>query len=211
MIRPYGIIPAMVTPLHQDETLNENALRRLVNYLIEAGVHGLFALGSQGEFWAFDPAEKRRILEIVVDEAEGVNQLQCRRRRPRVVAATAHRLAGEQRQRRSQALAAPQHRVDHGLSQRRGRVDRLQTPGEVEVDLFHECGQEGRCAFGLCRRLGHGRIVTAITIRGAGSRLRRRRWHMMAAMSALRGDLAMLIERGGLIMLPLLALIFCAM
>ena len=71
MFKPYGIIPAMVTPLHDNEALNESALRRLVNHLIESGVHGLFATGSQGEFWAFDPEEKRRILEVVVDEAGG--------------------------------------------------------------------------------------------------------------------------------------------
>jgi 4-hydroxy-tetrahydrodipicolinate synthase len=71
MLKPYGIIPAMVTPLNDDETLNESALRRLVNYLIDGGVHGLFVLGSQGEFWAFDPGEKRHVLETVVDEAGG--------------------------------------------------------------------------------------------------------------------------------------------
>ena len=71
MLKPTGIIPAMVTPLNSDETLNVGALRRLVNYLIDGGVHGLFALGSQGEFWAFDAQEKRHILETVVDEAGG--------------------------------------------------------------------------------------------------------------------------------------------
>jgi 4-hydroxy-tetrahydrodipicolinate synthase len=71
VIRPHGIIPALVTPLHEDETLNEAALRRLVRHLIEGGVHGLFVQGSQGEFWAFDPEEKRRILEAVVEEAGG--------------------------------------------------------------------------------------------------------------------------------------------
>lgn len=71
MTIPHGIIPAMVTPLHEDESLNEAAMRKLVNHLIDGGVHGIFALGSQGEFWAFDSAEKRRILEIVVDEARG--------------------------------------------------------------------------------------------------------------------------------------------
>jgi 4-hydroxy-tetrahydrodipicolinate synthase len=60
-----------VTPLHEDERLNEAALRRLVKHLIEKGVHGLFVLGSQGEFWAFNPEEKRRILEAVVEEAGG--------------------------------------------------------------------------------------------------------------------------------------------
>jgi 4-hydroxy-tetrahydrodipicolinate synthase len=71
MLKPRGIIPAMVTTLNEDETVNEAALRRLVNYLIDGGVHGLFALGSQGEFWAFDAPEKRRILEVVMDAAGG--------------------------------------------------------------------------------------------------------------------------------------------
>lgn len=66
-----GIIPAMVTPLDQNEKLDETALRRFVNYLIEGGVHGLFPMGSQGEFHAFSPDEKRLVWEIVLDEAAG--------------------------------------------------------------------------------------------------------------------------------------------
>ncbi len=71
MLKPHGIIPAMVTPLDENEELNEAALRRLVNHLIEGSVHGLFAIGSQGEFWAFSLEEKRRILEVVVEETQG--------------------------------------------------------------------------------------------------------------------------------------------
>jgi 4-hydroxy-tetrahydrodipicolinate synthase len=69
--QPHGIIPAMVTPLNDDESLDEPALRRLVNHLIAAGVHGLFAVGSQGEAYALTPEEKRRVIEIVIDEARG--------------------------------------------------------------------------------------------------------------------------------------------
>ena len=68
MIIPHGIIPAMVTPLTKKDTLNEPALRRLTNYLVENGVHGVFATGSQGEFWAFSEQEKCRVWEIVVEE-----------------------------------------------------------------------------------------------------------------------------------------------
>jgi 4-hydroxy-tetrahydrodipicolinate synthase len=68
---PYGIIPAMVTPLTAEDELNEGALRRLTGHLIDGGSHGLFAVGSQGEFWAFSAEEKRRIWEIVVDETAG--------------------------------------------------------------------------------------------------------------------------------------------
>ena len=68
MLAPFGIIPAMVTPLMRDDAINEPALRKLTNYLIEGGVHGVFAMGSQGEFWAFSAEEKRRVWEIVVEE-----------------------------------------------------------------------------------------------------------------------------------------------
>ncbi|OGO09860.1 MAG: 4-hydroxy-tetrahydrodipicolinate synthase [Chloroflexi bacterium RBG_13_68_17] len=68
---PYGIIPAMVTPLTAEDQINERALRRLTNHLIDGGSHAVFAIGSQGEFWAFSADEKRRVWEIVVDEAAG--------------------------------------------------------------------------------------------------------------------------------------------
>ncbi len=71
MLRPYGILPAMVTPLDAQERVNEAALRRLVRHLLAGGVHGLFVLGSQGEFYAFTPDEKRRVLEVVLDEVDG--------------------------------------------------------------------------------------------------------------------------------------------
>ncbi|MGC9522678.1 MAG: 4-hydroxy-tetrahydrodipicolinate synthase [Anaerolineae bacterium] len=66
-----GIIPAMVTPFHADESLNLNALRQLVDFLIEAGVHGLFPTGSQGEFYALTPGERQRIWDVVVESADG--------------------------------------------------------------------------------------------------------------------------------------------
>jgi 4-hydroxy-tetrahydrodipicolinate synthase len=71
MLKPYGIIPAMVTPLTREDELNESALRRLTNYLVGNGVHGVFATGSQGEFWAFSAKEKQRTWEIVVEETNG--------------------------------------------------------------------------------------------------------------------------------------------
>ena len=69
MKTPYGIIPAMVTPLTKDDQVNASALRRLTSHLIDGRVHGLFAVGSQGEFWALSAGEKRLVWEIVVEEA----------------------------------------------------------------------------------------------------------------------------------------------
>lgn len=71
MLAPFGIIPAIVTPLTKDDKINEPALRKLTNYSVEGGVHGLFAMGSQGEFWAFSAEEKQRVWEIVVGETRG--------------------------------------------------------------------------------------------------------------------------------------------
>lgn len=65
-----GIITAMVTPLSEDG-INEAATRKLVNKLINDGVHGLFVLGTNGEFYAFSEAEKLALVKIVVDEAAG--------------------------------------------------------------------------------------------------------------------------------------------
>ena len=65
---PKGIIPAMVTPLDDQGRINEGALRKLTNHLIDGGVHGLFPVGSQGEFFSLTFEHKREAIRIVVDE-----------------------------------------------------------------------------------------------------------------------------------------------
>ena len=66
-----GIIVPMVTAFNADESLDETALRRIANYLIESGVHGLFPAGSQGEFYALTSDERKRVADVVIDEADG--------------------------------------------------------------------------------------------------------------------------------------------
>jgi 4-hydroxy-tetrahydrodipicolinate synthase len=66
-----GIVPAMVTPFTRDEQLNEPALSKLVDRLVNDGVHGVFVLGSQGEYYALDADEKRRAIEVTVEAAAG--------------------------------------------------------------------------------------------------------------------------------------------
>ena len=68
--QPRGIIPAMVTPVTSDGKINVEALRKLTNYLIKGGVHGLFPVGSQGEFYALTFEEKKRVIEVVVEETK---------------------------------------------------------------------------------------------------------------------------------------------
>jgi 4-hydroxy-tetrahydrodipicolinate synthase len=68
---PKGIIPAMVTPIDAAGRINESAVRKLTNHLIDGGVHGLFPVGSQGEFFALTFEQKKETIRIVVDETRG--------------------------------------------------------------------------------------------------------------------------------------------
>lgn len=66
-----GIIPPILTPMFDDESINEHELRHQVNRMVDAGAHGIFAFGTNGESYALTPEEKKRILGIVVEEAGG--------------------------------------------------------------------------------------------------------------------------------------------
>ncbi|UFT98780.1 4-hydroxy-tetrahydrodipicolinate synthase [Radiobacillus kanasensis] len=68
---PKGIISAMLTPFHEDQTIDEQTTRRQVNRLIDNGIHGLFILGTNGEFFNMDEDEKVEFAKIVVDEVKG--------------------------------------------------------------------------------------------------------------------------------------------
>ena len=66
-----GIFPYIVSPVDPDGTIRERVLRDLVNYLVNAGVHGITPLGSTGEFYYLSWEQKKRIVEIVLDEVNG--------------------------------------------------------------------------------------------------------------------------------------------
>ena len=67
----HGVFPYLVSPVAPDGAVLEAELRRLVDHLVDAGVHGLTPLGSTGEFAYLDAAQRRRIVEVVVDQARG--------------------------------------------------------------------------------------------------------------------------------------------
>lgn len=71
MFQPKGIITPILTPLTQDEKFNEHEMRNQINRLIKAGVSGIFALGTNGEFYALTEEEKIKILEVAVEEVNG--------------------------------------------------------------------------------------------------------------------------------------------
>jgi 4-hydroxy-tetrahydrodipicolinate synthase len=66
-----GVFTPNMTPLDARGEINEAELRRYVDWLIAHGVHGLYPNGSTGEFTRFTPEERRRIVEIMCDQARG--------------------------------------------------------------------------------------------------------------------------------------------
>jgi 4-hydroxy-tetrahydrodipicolinate synthase len=63
-----GVLPAMVTPFHEDGSLDLEAGKRLARQLIEGGSHGLVVFGTTGEGATLSDEEKLALLRAVRDE-----------------------------------------------------------------------------------------------------------------------------------------------
>ena len=66
-----GVVPYLPTPLTPGGEVDVEALQRLCDHLIAAGVHGLTPLGSTGEFAYLDFAAKERVVAATVEAAAG--------------------------------------------------------------------------------------------------------------------------------------------
>jgi len=71
MFKPEGVYVAMLTPFSEDGSINEEEMRRIVDFVIEAGVHGLFPVSTVGEYIHMTEEEKVGLMEIVVDQSGG--------------------------------------------------------------------------------------------------------------------------------------------
>jgi 4-hydroxy-tetrahydrodipicolinate synthase len=67
----HGVFPYLVSPLDEAGNVKAEVLARLCDDLIGAGVHGLTPLGSTGEFAYLNRAQRRRVVEVVVEAAAG--------------------------------------------------------------------------------------------------------------------------------------------
>jgi 4-hydroxy-tetrahydrodipicolinate synthase len=66
-----GVIVPVGTPLAAGDRVDEDGLRRLTRYLLNAGVHGILVNGSMGGFAFLTDDEQERSLSIVLDEVSG--------------------------------------------------------------------------------------------------------------------------------------------
>ena len=66
-----GIIVPLLTPVNEDESINNDALERLINYVIEGGVNAIFVMGSSGEFARFDTDFRFQTIRAAVEIVNG--------------------------------------------------------------------------------------------------------------------------------------------
>jgi 4-hydroxy-tetrahydrodipicolinate synthase len=66
-----GTFTALVTPFADDQSIDEKALRKLVDFQIENGVTGLVPMGTTGESPTVSHEENVQVIKIVVDQARG--------------------------------------------------------------------------------------------------------------------------------------------
>lgn len=66
-----GVFAAVATPFDAEGEVDQKRLRQLVDDLVSDGVHGLVPVGSTGEFASLTADERRRIVEVVTEQAAG--------------------------------------------------------------------------------------------------------------------------------------------
>ncbi|MFQ5762088.1 MAG: dihydrodipicolinate synthase family protein, partial [Candidatus Bathyarchaeia archaeon] len=71
MLRLHGVICPIITPFAKDGSLEEDALKTHVEFLIDNGVHGIFPLGTAGEFALLSARERRRVVEVTAEATQG--------------------------------------------------------------------------------------------------------------------------------------------
>jgi 4-hydroxy-tetrahydrodipicolinate synthase len=66
-----GCGTALITPFKEDQSIDENALRRLVEWQIESGIHFLVPCGTTGETPTLTKDEWLRVIDITIEVAKG--------------------------------------------------------------------------------------------------------------------------------------------
>lgn len=66
-----GIVPPILTPLTPDETVDTASLQRLTTFLLDNGVHGIWVMGTTGEFPCLDEEQRARAVAAVVEAVAG--------------------------------------------------------------------------------------------------------------------------------------------
>jgi dihydrodipicolinate synthase/N-acetylneuraminate lyase len=66
-----GVVPALVTPMDSDGELDEKSLRKVIEFNVQSGVHGMWMAGGTGESILLTDEENGRIAQAAVDQVKG--------------------------------------------------------------------------------------------------------------------------------------------
>jgi 4-hydroxy-tetrahydrodipicolinate synthase len=136
-VRPFhGIFTPLVTPLTADESPDLQSLARLVNWQVDEGVQGLWAMGTSGEFASFDAAERAAIVTATVRAAGGrvpvIANVSDAATRLCIRHAKAARSAG------AAAIAAtPPYYYPHSQDELLGHYRKLQQAGGLPLFIYN--------------------------------------------------------------------------
>lgn len=67
----YGVIPPIITPVDEQEHVDEKAFRALLEHCIQGGLHGILVAGTNGETMALTQKERNNAIRITVDQVNG--------------------------------------------------------------------------------------------------------------------------------------------
>ena len=67
----HGIIPPVATPMQANEDLDLPRLKWFLDHVIAEGVHGVFVLGTNSEFYALDESEKQQVVATAMEHVRG--------------------------------------------------------------------------------------------------------------------------------------------
>lgn len=68
MKKYFGVIPPIITPIDENEDVDEKGFRRLLRHCVDKGLHGIFVAGTNGETMALTQEQRDRAISIALDE-----------------------------------------------------------------------------------------------------------------------------------------------
>ncbi|WP_227937648.1 4-hydroxy-tetrahydrodipicolinate synthase [Alkalihalobacillus deserti] len=70
-IIPKGLVVPLITPFHDDETIDFQAYKKVIDFQIESGIHGLLVGGTTGEYHVMSLEERKALIKAGCEYAAG--------------------------------------------------------------------------------------------------------------------------------------------
>ena len=67
----YGTVPIIPTPFRDDESIDEDALRNLIEFAVQSGVQAACLPAYASEFYKLTDAERLQVVKVAVEQAAG--------------------------------------------------------------------------------------------------------------------------------------------